>query len=108
MGFGVAGRFDERLLEKSARFGKTSGLQHDHAEIVERALVPWINLERSAIKRFRRFGIVLSQAKIAERKNGFGIVGDVSVSEGEFLFSQRQVIRFQCLPARVVSIERPQ
>src|SRR5579864_924303 len=83
-------------------------IERNDTEIVESAFMLGIEREDCTIKFSCSPGITLSQAKIAEREERFGIVGHVSISERKLALGERQIVGFQCLPAGVVRIERPQ
>src|SRR5260370_39516309 len=82
-------------------------VESNYPKVVERALVLRIKIQNGAIKRLRCDGIILGETQIAQSEQSFRVVRGVGVGYGEFLFCERQIVRFQRLPAGGGSIKCP-
>ena len=108
MGFGVAWIDILRPMEPFLGFGVIFPVESNHTQIVKGTLVSRIEIQDCAIKRLSRGRIMLSEPQIAEREKRFRIFRHIGIGDGEFLFRQGQIVRFERLPARVVGVERPE
>src|SRR5436309_3231341 len=98
----------ERELEPMARVIEMILPQRQDREIVQRAAVLRIVLERDAVE-FRRAGIIaLREPEIAEGEVRLGISRNVATRELKFFLGGGEVLRLERLPAGVVSVERPE
>src|SRR5215212_1681404 len=78
--------------------------QSEHAEVVPRAFVFWIEPQCRGVIRLRASRVTLLKLDIAECKVDLCVPGDVRVSGLELFFREREVAGFERLPTGVIVI----
>ena len=58
-----------------------------------------VQVQDGAIERLSCAWVILCETQIAQSKERFRIFGHVGVGDSEFFFCERQIVRFQRLPA---------
>jgi len=99
MGFGVAWIEIFGVTKPFFGLGVFLRIEGDDAEIIERALMIRVQVQDAVIKRLSCAWVILRETQIAQSKERFRIFGHVGVGDSEFFFCERQIVRFQRLPA---------
>src|SRR6266480_1673837 len=107
MSFGVSWIDIFRAAKPLLRVAVVVTVEGDHAKVVERAFVLRINIDDGAIKELCFGRNILGETQVAESEERFRVVRNICIGNSEFFFGERQVVRFQRLPAGIVSVKRP-
>ena len=108
MRFGISWIDILRVTEPVFGCAVIFGVESNDAEIIKCAFVLPVEIQNCLVKWLRGSRIILGEAQIAKREKRLRIFRHIGIGDRKFLFRQRQVVRFERLPAGIVSIERPE
>src|ERR1700730_210342 len=108
MGLGVVLFLFQRTEEVSFRIAPAFFGKGDDAEIIVRALVIWIEMQRGKVIRFGRFFVAAREPNIAQRKIRLRVLRNVGVREIELRLGEGEVVCLERLPTGIVAVERPE